>query len=96
MRNTNEKISTKFCKDSVNVQKGKNNFIIVFVSPKYAHEKLTNFIVGMNLKYERKDEEDCNNRGKSNPTYLHTCSTYPFHSCLLIVHLPGQPIAIKK
>ncbi len=31
--------------------------------PTWAHEKLTNFIVGMNRKYERKDEEDCNNGG---------------------------------
>ncbi len=53
-------------------KKKKNKFIIVFVSPKCAHEKLTNFIVGMNLQYEPKDKEDCINRGKSNPAYLHT------------------------
>ncbi len=41
-------------------KKKNNNFIIVSVSPKCAHEKLTNFIVGMNLKYERKDKEDRN------------------------------------
>ncbi len=34
MRNTNEKISTKFRKYSVNIQKEKNNFIIVFVYSK--------------------------------------------------------------
>ncbi len=47
----------------------KKNFIIVFVCLKCAHEKLANFIVGMNLQYESKDEEDCNNGGKSNPAY---------------------------
>ncbi len=88
MRNTNEKICTKFCKYSVIVQKEKKNHILL-VSPKCVH------IVGMNLKHERKDEEDCNNGGKSNPVYLHTCSTHLFHPCLLIVHLPAQLVAIK-
>ncbi len=37
--------------------KKKKDFIIVFVSPKCAHEKLTNFIVGKNLKNERKKEK---------------------------------------
>ncbi len=75
MRNTNEKISMAFCKYSVNVQKEKN-FIIVFVSPKCAHGKLAIFIVGMNLQYEPKDEEDCNNEGKSNQHI----STYAPHT----------------
>ncbi len=47
--------------------KKEKNFLIIFVSAKYVHEELTNFIVGMNLKYELKDEEDCNYGGKSNP-----------------------------
>ncbi len=94
MKNTNEKISTMFYKCSVNVQKEKK-IIIIFMSPKCAHEKLANFIVGMNLQYEPKDEEDCNNGGKSNPAYLHTCFTHFFHSCLLIVRLPAQLVAIK-
>ncbi len=64
MRNTNGKIFTKFCKSSVNVQKEKK-FIILFVFLKRAHEKLSNFIVGMNHKYEQKDEEDCNNGGNA-------------------------------
>ncbi len=75
--------------------KKKKKIIIVFVYPKCAHEKLANFIVEMNFQYEPKDEEDCNNGGKSNPAYLHTCSTHPFYSRLLIVHLPAQLVAIK-
>ncbi len=51
--------------------------------------------IGMNLQYEPKDKEDNNNGGKSNPVYLHTCSTHFFHSCLLIVHIPAQLVAIK-
>ncbi len=64
MRNTNEKISMKFRKYSVNVQK-KKKFIIVFVFLKCVHEKLTNFNGRLNLKYEQKDEEDCNNGGNA-------------------------------
>ncbi len=63
-------------------KKKENYFIILFVSPKCEHEKLTNFIVGMNINYKRKYEDDCNKGGL-------------FHSCLLIVHLPAQLVAIK-
>ncbi len=50
----------------------------------------------MNLKYERKDKEDCNNGGKSVPAYLHKYSTHLFHSCLPITYLPAKLVAIKK